>query len=219
MSTRPISFPLARFALPVALAAMCLAQFPWTGCGVSPRRSAQFQVTPSTAQSLSGHPVDPLSSITHHAVVLLFLSTECPICNKYAPEIQRLVSTYRPQGIEFYAVYPNPDEHPDIIARHLREFDLNPIPLRDPNHRLVLLSKATVTPEAVVFLPNRQIAYRGRINDKFPRLGIERSEASHQDLAEVLRAISTASPIPPVGGPAIGCYIAPLQAPLNAAPQ
>ena len=219
MSKRPFSSPLARLALPLATAAMVLAQFLWTGCGVGPGSSSKSQVALTTAQSLEGQPVDPLSSITHRAVVLFFLSTECPISNKYAPEIRRLVSKYRPMDIEFYAVYPNPDERPDTIARHLREFDLNPIPLRDPDHHLVVHAKATVTPEAVVFLPNRQIAYRGRINDKFPRLGIERPEASHQDLAKVLEAITSSSPIPTTGGPAIGCYIAPLPPPSKAPPQ
>ena len=42
-------------------------------------------------------------------VVLLFLGTECPISNGYAPEMARLASEFRARGILFYGVHCDPD--------------------------------------------------------------------------------------------------------------
>ena len=38
------------------------------------------------------------------AVVLLFVSTDCPLSNGYVPELNRIERAYAPRGIAFYAV-------------------------------------------------------------------------------------------------------------------
>src|ERR1700735_800982 len=38
------------------------------------------------------------------AVVLLFLTTDCPLCNTYVPELNRIAQSYVPRGVAFYAV-------------------------------------------------------------------------------------------------------------------
>src|SRR5436190_5313008 len=38
---------------------------------------------------LSGHPVDPFAAPGAKATVFIFISTDCPISNRYAPEIRR----------------------------------------------------------------------------------------------------------------------------------
>src|ERR1041385_1936619 len=42
------------------------------------------------------------------AVVLFFLAAECPISNRYAPEINRLVTDFASQQVAFYAVHSDP---------------------------------------------------------------------------------------------------------------
>src|SRR5262245_31326442 len=42
------------------------------------------------------------------AVALFFIATECPISNRYAPEINRLVAAYATQGVAFYGVQSDP---------------------------------------------------------------------------------------------------------------
>src|SRR5438876_1152232 len=52
---------------------------------LAPRRV--FADKAQTAVDLSGTAIDPLTHITNKAVVLIFVSSECPISNRYAPEI------------------------------------------------------------------------------------------------------------------------------------
>ena len=44
------------------------------------------------------------------AMAFVFVSVECPISNRYAPEVRRLYEKFTAQGITFSLVYPNPVE-------------------------------------------------------------------------------------------------------------
>src|SRR6185503_10611807 len=73
-------------------------------------------------QTLSGASVDPLDAPAGtKAIVFLFTSTECPISNRYAPEVRRLTETYR-AGVVFRLIYPNPAETPAAIREHMAAF-------------------------------------------------------------------------------------------------
>jgi hypothetical protein len=40
--------------------------------------------------------------------VLVFVRTDCPISNRYAPELRRLQDRFAPRGMAFWLVYPDP---------------------------------------------------------------------------------------------------------------
>src|SRR3954471_5592550 len=58
------------------------------------------------------------------AVVLLFLSTECPISNRYAPTINRLHHDYSSQGVAFYVVQSDPGLPAQDAKKHAMDFGL-----------------------------------------------------------------------------------------------
>jgi len=103
---------------------------------------------------LAGHPVDPFNAGNAKAIVLIFVGLECPISNRYAPEIRRLQSKFSPKGIQFWLVYPNADESARSIRQHTNDYQLRGGVLRDPHHALVEQARVTVTPEAAVFRSN-----------------------------------------------------------------
>ena len=160
-----------------------------------------------TALNLSGEAIDPLSQITNKAVVLIFVSSECPISNRYAPEIRRLDEKFGAQGIKFLLVYPNADDSPAMIRQHTNDYRFGCASLRDPGHVLVKRAKATVTPEAAVFTANGRLAYHGRIDNRNVAFGKERPEATQHDLEDVLQAVLDGKPLTGLSTRAIGCYI------------
>jgi peroxiredoxin len=162
---------------------------------------------PGPACDLQGNPVDPLRHIKGRAVVLIFLAIDCPICNKYAPEIRRLHDEYSSKGVKIWVVYPDPDTLPKSILRHQAEYHLPPQALLDPTHSLVGLSQATVTPEAAVFLPDRRLVYHGRIDNREVVFGSTRPEATEHDLRRVLQRIVQGQTVTPSSTPSVGCYI------------
>jgi hypothetical protein len=158
------------------------------------------------AVDLNGHPRNPFAE-TKTATVLIFISDDCPISNRYAPELDRLQETYAPRGVHFWLVHADATESPAAIREHAKQFDLTMPELRDPGHRLVALSKADVTPSAAVFAPGMKLVYRGRIDDRAVNLGSERAHAVRHDLADALDAILAGRPVETAMTEAIGCAI------------
>ena len=86
-------------------------------------------------QSLSGAAVDALQAPAGtKAIVFLFTSTDCPISNRYAPEVQRVVGEFSRKGVVFRLVYPNPADHAGAIREHMAAFSYEGAldGLRDP---------------------------------------------------------------------------------------
>ena len=110
---------------------------------------------------LAGHSVNPFGAKTK-VTVLIFLNPDCPISNRYAPEIQRLAKAFEPKDATFWLVYPDPDLWIETIQKHLKEYGYSLRALRDPRHVLVKRSHAQVTPEAAVFTADDRLVYRGR---------------------------------------------------------
>jgi len=142
------------------------------------------------------------------AFVCLFTRTDCPVSNSYAPEVRRMYDKFSPRGVGFYLVYPDADESPLIIEKHLKEYSYPFSGLRDPKHELVKLAGAKITPEAAVFDVKGKLLYLGRIDDRYVDFGKMRAAATQKDLERALEAILADKPAPPAGGPAVGCFIA-----------
>jgi hypothetical protein len=142
------------------------------------------------------------------AIVFLFISVDCPISNRYAPEIRRLSEACAPRGVVFRLVYPNPAESPDAIRRHLKDYRYPGSALRDPRQQLARVAAATITPEAAVYDSQGRRLYLGRIDDRYVALGIERPAATRHDLEEALDATLAGKPVRQPTAPAVGCFIA-----------
>ncbi|HMF96613.1 MAG TPA: hypothetical protein VKE96_20070 [Vicinamibacterales bacterium] len=143
------------------------------------------------------------------AIVFLFTSTECPISNRYAPELRRLAETFVPQGVLFRLVYPNPAEDATAIREHMAAFAYAGATqaLRDPTHALVKAVGATITPEAAVYAGGR-VRYRGRIDNRFVDFGVDRPAATEHDLRDAIAAILAGKPVTHPETQPVGCYIA-----------
>jgi len=70
---------------------------------------------------LAGLILSLLLAQTDRLTVLVFTTTDCPISNRYAPEIQRLASKFRDHA-KFVMVYPVPTDSPDMIREHQKKF-------------------------------------------------------------------------------------------------
>lgn len=160
-------------------------------------------------ESLEGRAVEPLMLAPGvKAAVFVFVSVECPISNRYAPEVRRLYEAFRDKGVQFTLVYPNPAESVPAIMEHLRAYDYPVGAVRDVKHGLVKHAQISVTPEVAVFTPNGSLAYRGRIDNRYVRLGLERPAATQRDLASALVAVLEGKPVREPRTQAVGCYVA-----------
>jgi hypothetical protein len=153
--------------------------------------------------------VDPFQTAADtRAIVFLFISVDCPISNRYAPEIRRLNEKFAPRGVVFRLVYPNPAESPEAIRGHLKDYRYPASAIRDPRQQLARFAAATITPEAAVYDRQGRRLYLGRIDDRYVALGLERPAPTRHDLEEALDAALAGKPVQQPTAPAVGCFIA-----------
>jgi hypothetical protein len=182
-----------------------------------------FTCTPAAAQSsglrsvvvadLDGRTVQPFARSAAHAVVLVFVRSDCPIANRYAPDLERLRQHATAAAIDFWLVFVDPAESAATSREHLQRFGYAGRALRDPAHDLVRHTGATITPEAAVFVTDAaspRLVYRGRIDDRYTAPGRMRPAASSHDLQDVIEQVRHVPALALRQTQAVGCVIADL---------
>ena len=153
---------------------------------------------------------DPFAS-SARARVLVFVRTDCPITNRYAPELQRLAKEFTSRGAQFWLVYPDPASTAQSIDRHLADYHFPGTVLRDPRHSLVKLAHATTAPEAAVFDSAGKLLYHGRIDDRWVNPGAARPAARTHDLEDAIAAVLAGHRPAQPAAPAVGCSLADIE--------
>lgn len=156
--------------------------------------------------SLGGGLVDPFAD-GGKAHAFVFIHPDCPVSNRYAPELSRLHGEFAARGIRLWVVYPGREDGEAAIRAHYTEYGLQAPALLDPGFALADMAGATMTPEAAVFTPDRRLVYRGRIDDRAVRLGLIRATPRTRDLAGVLDRLARGERVEPFTTQAVGCYI------------
>lgn len=144
------------------------------------------------------------------ATVYVFTTTDCPIANRYAPEIKRLAERFRDKGVAFRLVYPVPGDSEAMVREHIGKFAYDVPFVRDVTLELVHRTGVSVTPEVAVESAKGRILYRGRIDDRYVDFGKERPAPTTHDLENALDAIVAGKPVPVRETRAVGCYLSDL---------
>lgn len=167
----------------------------------------------ASAVDLAGGAIDPLAKMATEIAVLVFVTPDCPVSNRYAPELARIASVSPREKVSWWLVYPDPDVDAATIEAHQREYSLPGTAIRDPEHALVEKSGVKVTPEVAVFRDvgaGIELAYRGRIDDRVPEYGRARPEPTKRELADTIAALTGGGTVPE-GAVAVGCPIGDLK--------
>jgi hypothetical protein len=160
---------------------------------------------------LDGGPVNPLDpGAGGRASVLVFTTTDCPISNRYAPEVARIAAAFRDRGVTFWLVYPVPGDTPEMIRAHTATFGYDLAVARDTRFELVKRTGVSVTPEVAVIDAAGARIYRGRIDDRYVDFGRERPSPTTRDLEGALTNLLAGRPIAPPTTRAVGCILSDL---------
>lgn len=163
---------------------------------------------PRTLPSVGGGtPTELLPRSGDAAVVWVFVATDCPIANAYAPEIEAIATDYRDAGARLIVVHTDPGVEEDEVARHTEEYGYTCPVVVDRDRALVRHAGATMTPEACVFDSGGVLRYRGRIDDRFPDLAARRPAATTRELRDAIEAVIAGREVATARAPAVGCVI------------
>ncbi|MDX2130290.1 MAG: redoxin family protein [Chloroherpetonaceae bacterium] len=135
-------------------------------------------------------------------VLVIFVSTQCPVSNAYNARYNGLYQLTRDANIGFFVIYPNVTESATEIDLHAKEKGFRFSVVRDNNAGIAKQFGATVTPEAFLFDASLKLIYRGRIDDNQ-----REDRVTQKNLEEAIAALlSGSAPLIPVT-PARGCVI------------
>lgn len=178
----------------------------------APAQVVDERASPTRERSvldLAGQVVDPFTN-NDRADLLLFVRTDCPISNRYAPELARIVERFATQPLDVWLVYVDEDETPEKIRKHMQEYRLPGTPLRDPGQLLAARAGVKVTPEAALFDARGVRRYRGRIDDRNVDYGKQRAEPSTHELLDAITAVLDGRAPANTEVEAVGCPLPPL---------
>ncbi|TAF39048.1 MAG: hypothetical protein EAZ68_12475, partial [Oscillatoriales cyanobacterium] len=129
--------------------------------------------------------INKLQTAPPQTFVLLFLDTECPMCQKYTLKISQIDSVCKLNQIPLYGVFTGKRIKKEEINFFKRKYNLKFKILIDRKLAIAKGLKASTTPE--VFLLNmvgEKILYRGLIDNWFYMLGRSRKEATQHYLLD-----------------------------------
>ena len=164
---------------------------------------------PSIAvRDVDGLTREPLKVEKSHVEALFFVTNDCPVSNYYAHEIRRICDDYAKRGVGCSLVYTDPALSDEQAKKHAQEYGHGAYPIIvDRTHALVKAAGAAINPTAVLVRPDGSIAYRGRIDNSFAAIGIQRRVVTEHDLRDALDAVIAGHPVAKPEEPAVGCYI------------
>ena len=135
-------------------------------------------------------------------VVVIFVSTRCPVSNAYNERMVALAEEYQPRGFQFLGINANKAEAPEEMSKHAGSNGWNFPVLKDEGNKIADRLHASVTPEVFVIDPQGTLQYHGRIDDSQDPSGI-----SSRDLRSALDAMLSGSEITKKEAKAFGCSI------------
>ncbi len=140
------------------------------------------------------------------AVVVVFLSFDCPVSTGYSTYLIELAQKHEKAGVTVLGVVPT-DDTAEQVKKHAAEFKL-PFPVfPDPKLEVANVFKAQATPEAFVLDHNLVLRYRGRIDDGQKTRTQKNAAPKSHELDNALAAVLAGKDVAVPATKPIGCGI------------
>jgi len=141
-------------------------------------------------------------------LVVMFICNHCPYVKAVEDRLIELNRQYAPRGVQFVGVCSNdavtyPDDAFDKLAERWRQKSYGFPYLHDESQDVARAFGAVCTPDIYVFDRERQLAYRGRIDDSWK----DPSKVTRRELAEALDALLAGGRPGADQKPTLGCSI------------
>ena len=164
----------------------------------------------SSSQKIENFTLNDYNGVPHSlaqyhsspAIVLIFISTQCPVSNAYDERMVSLYNEYSSRRVVFLGINANSQETAEDIKSHAQEHGfLFPV-LKDKDNIIADRLKASVTPEVFVCDSSLTVLYHGRIDDSR-----READVTSRDLHSALDAILSGKLIAVAETKAFGCSI------------
>ncbi|MEM6689722.1 MAG: redoxin family protein [Planctomycetota bacterium] len=124
------------------------------------------------------------------SVAIVVLDTGCPIANRYSPELNNFNEEAKTKGVEFYGVLTDPLLTFKEALEFKKKYDLKFPIIWDSHGDLANRLEPTHFPECFVVNQRDQVAYRGRIDNRFVSIGKLRARITSHELKDAIAAVA-----------------------------
>jgi len=186
--------PILVLAALCALSAVAIAGTPAVGAA-----APDFQLTTIEGKAFS------LSSEakSHKAVVVMFISTQCPYSNAYNDRMRDMASAYASKGVLFVGINSNKNEDAVTASSHAKAHGHTFPIMKDPGNKVADLYDAQHTPTVYVVDPQGKVRYEGRIDENYE----DPAGVTSPDLKNALDSLLAGKPVAKTVTKAFGCSI------------
>lgn len=161
----------------------------------------------SELKTINGINFNPEALNTSTASVFIFLSPECPLCQKYSLTIREIEKKYSAKGVAFYYVFPGTYYSKKEINRFLIKYGLKSIAFLDPDLKVTKSFSALITPEVFLLNQKHELIYSGKIDNWYEDIGKRRTVITEHYLASALDAQIQGLEVEIKKTLAVGCFI------------
>jgi peroxiredoxin len=158
---------------------------------------------------VSGGTVSLKDFASKKALLVMFICRHCPYVKHVQQEIARIGKDYTDKDVGLVAISANDadtyrEDTPQSLKEMAEELDFNFPFLYDESQEVAKAYTAACTPDFFVFDENRELVYRGQLDDSRPGNGVP---VTGEDLRSALDAVLADEPVNPDQRPSVGCNI------------
>ncbi|NBP89537.1 MAG: thioredoxin family protein [Planctomycetia bacterium] len=148
--------------------------------------------------NVDGRTLSLADVVGSRGTVVMFICNHCPFVKHVADQLAALGRDYLPQGIGVVAISSNdvathPADSPEQMVRESEERGYQFPYLFDENQTVAKAYHAACTPDFFLFDGDRQLVYRGQLDDSRPDSGIP---VTGVDLRRAIDAVLAGTPVP-----------------------
>lgn len=146
---------------------------------------------------------------SHKALLVIFMCNHCPYVKHVADELASLAKSYQEKGVAVVAINSNdvenyPNDAPEKMKEEKKDRGYTFPYLYDESQSVAKNYRAACTPDFFLFDVERQLVYRGQMDDSRPDSSIP---VTGTDLRAALDAAVAGQPAPAEQKPSLGCNI------------
>lgn len=177
------------------------------GASRTPNREAQSEYSALQGIDLKGrkHRLGEVDQT--QAVVVVFLSTQCPISNAIIPSLRKIHAKFRKRGVEVFGVVSSPYVTRADARRHQAEFRISFPVLFDASGELQRILRPSHTPHAFILSAAGRRMYDGAIDGTFVEPGRKASGKPRDYLRTALAQVLSGQAVSPAKTKPVGCLL------------
>ncbi len=158
---------------------------------------------------VSGQTVTLATFAGKKALLVMFICRHCPFVKHVQAELARIGFEYTSKDIGIVAISASdaaayPDDAPDKLKEMAQEQGFTFPFCYDESQETAKAYTAACTPDIFLFDANRQLVYRGQLDDSRPS---NNQPVTGIDLRSAIDAVLADRPVSPDQKPSIGCNI------------